>query len=512
MEHSENKWAIIDIGSNTIRLVIYYKNKMGRFKETENIKSAARLRHYLNENGVLEMDGIHLLVMILKGFREIVEFHGVENIKCVATAAIRQAVNKEEILNIVKEQTDFEINILSEKEEAFYGYFAVIHTTPIDDGVTIDMGGGSTEITYFRNRQLIHSHSFPFGVVSLKEQFIKGEKITVEETAGLTSFIKDSFQELAWLRNLQLPIIAIGGSARNVAQIDQDLKKYPLSGIHQYSMKPQDLRGILSLVEKLNTSQLEKLEGLAKDRADIILPALETFVQLCDYVQSEKFMFSGKGLRDGILLKDHEHKDDSIVTSKIVSNSIHELVYDNGISQNHSDHVAFLAKQLYTQLETEFGIELAGNTRKMIDYSSHVYNLGQAVDKDVSSQHTFYLLANKPIIGLEHKDRLKLALIASFKNKTLVKQYYAPFVNWFTSEELQEIRIGGALTKLAAAFDASKRGIVKEVHLQRTSENGGTITLECTGNIFIERFQAEKQIRHLEKAIKKDFKLNFQFR
>lgn len=511
MEHSKNKWAIIDIGSNTIRLVIYHKNKLGRFKETENLKSAARLRQYLNKNGVLETTGITVLVKILKGFKEIIEFHEVENVKCVATATIRQALNKAEVLKTVKEQTDFDMTILSEKEEAFYGFFAVIHTTPINEGVTIDMGGGSTEITYFQNRQLKHSHSFPFGVVSLKEQFIKGEIITVEEKDNLVRFIKESYQQLPWLSNLQIPIIAIGGSARNVAQIDQNLKKYPLSGIHQYSMTPKELKEILSLVEKLNTSQLEKMEGIAKERADIILPAIEAFVQLCNYVQSDQFMFSGKGLRDGIFLKENEHRGDSIDTDKIVKKSIEELVYDNRISIKHSDHVAFLAKQIYTQLETEFGVEMNCNTKKMIDLSAHVYNLGKDIDMDISSQHTFYLLANKSIIGLEHKDRLKLALIASFKNKRLLKQYCAPFANWFTREELQEIRTAGALTKLAAALDTSKRGIVKGVHLQRTDENEGYLTLDCTGDIFIEKDQAEKQIRQLEKAIKKDIKLIFLF-
>jgi exopolyphosphatase/guanosine-5'-triphosphate,3'-diphosphate pyrophosphatase len=490
MKPSKSKWAIIDIGSNTIRLVIYHKNELGRFKETDNIKSAARLRHYLNNDGILELNGITLLIKILKGFGEVLKFHGVEQVKCVATAAIRQATNKDEILKIVKDQTGFEINILSEKEEAFYGFFAVIQTTPIDEGVTIDIGGGSTEITYFQNRQLVHS-------------CIKGEKITIDEKNNLLHFIQESYQKLPWLKELQVPIIAIGGSARNVAQIDQNLKKYPWSGIHQYTMTPFDLKKILSIVERLNTSQVEKLEGLSKDRSDLILPALEVFVQLCEYVKSEKFMFSGKGLRDGIFFKEYEHRNDHIDTDEVVRRSINELVFDYGISIKHSEHVAYLAKQIYSQLETKLGISLEDNTKKMIDLSANVYYLGQYVDPDVYSQHTFYLLANKSINGLEHKDRLKLALIASFKNKTLLKQYCSPFANWFTREELQEIRIAGALTKLASALDSSKRGIVKSVYLRKTNENEGSITLKCRGDSFIEKYQVEKQIRHLEKAINK---------
>lgn len=503
------KWAIIDIGSNTIRLVIYQQNESGKVREAENIKAVARLRHHLN-NGMLEYKGIQVLVTILKSFREIVDFHGVESIQCVGTATIRQAQNQMEILKTVKDQTGFSIKILSEKDEAYLGYFAVIHTTPIDEGVTIDIGGGSTEITYFQNRELRHSHSFPFGAVSLKEQFMIGEKMTTKEKDNLIRFIWESLEQLPWIKNLHVPIIAIGGSARNVALIHQNKSQYPLSGIHQYTMSLRDLTEILSQVEQMNIEQLEKLEGLAKDRADIIVPAIEVFVQICEYVGSDKFMFSRKGLREGIHFKEYENRGTPANTGEIVKMSIDELVLDYGVSVKHSEHVANLAVQLYTEFEKIVGIASLVRNHKMIELSARVYYIGQYVDSDVSSQHTFYLLANKSIDGMEHKDRLKLALIASFKNNMLLRQYMDPFLNWFTKEELQEIRFAGALTKFASALDASKRGIIKEVHLSQNHENGDLlITLTCSGDYFSEKYQAEKQIRHLEKAIKKDINLVF---
>lgn len=509
MSNNKAKWAIIDIGSNTIRLVIYQQNDSGKVREAENIKAVARLRHHLN-NGVLEYRGIQVLVTILKSFREIVDFHGVESIQCVGTATIRQAQNKFEILKTVKEQTGFDMKILSEKDEAYLGFFAVIHTTPIDEGVTIDIGGGSTEITYFQNRELKHSHSFPFGVVSLKEQFMNGEKMTTKEKDNLIRFIKESFEKLPWLKNLHVPIIAIGGSARNVALIHQNRIHYPLSGIHQYTMSLSDLMEILSQVEQLDIAQLEKLEGLAKDRADIIVPAIEVFVQICGYVGSDKFMFSRKGLREGIYFKEYENRGTTTDTDQIVKMSIDELVLDYGVSIEHSEHVANLAVQLYSEFEKIIGVTPAIRNKKMVELSARVYYIGQYVDSDVSSQHTFYLLANKSIDGMEHKDRLKLALIASFKNNMLLRQYTVPFMNWFTKEELQEIRVAGALTKLASALDASKRGIIKEAHLSQNQENGELlITLQCSGDYFSEKYQAEKQIRHLEKAIKKDINLVF---
>ena len=87
------------------------------------------------------------------------------------------------------------------------------------------MGGGSTEITYFKDRELQHFHSFPFGVVSLKEQFMKNDRMTDAERKSLSEFLLSSLEQLPWLENLQVPVVAIGGSARNIAQIDQNLKR-----------------------------------------------------------------------------------------------------------------------------------------------------------------------------------------------------------------------------------------------------------------------------------------------
>lgn len=505
----EKKWAVIDIGSNTIRLVIYTKSHSGSYKEAENIKTVARLNQYLNQENELRKEGITLLIEILQGFKEILSFHKITNIHCVATATVRQSKNQEAIQALVKEQTGFEMNILSEKEEAFFGYYAVSHSTPIDTGITIDMGGGSTEITYFENRKLIHFHSFPFGVVSLKKQFIKNDPVTVQERKKLAEFIKASFEQLPWLRNLQVPVIAIGGSARNIAQIDQIFKKYPLAGIHQYVMSYSDLQKIQMYLGQLSIEQLEKVEGLSKDRADIIIPALEVFVGLCEFSQSYSFMFSKKGLRDGISMKTNMSDEALLNTDLIINESVAELLIDYGVDREHASHRAKLAETLFEEISANYSCENKKSLSEFIKKGAELYYLGQYIDDDSSSQHTFYLLANQSINGLLHKDRLKLAYIASFKNKTLLKQYFAPFSDWFTKKEMEDIRMAGAVVKLATALDASKRGIVTKIHLEKNKDDTFHLSIYCKGNPFVEQYQTEKHIRQLEKVLHNAIQLKF---
>lgn len=503
------KWAVIDIGSNTIRLVIYIKSNGGSFKEAENIKTVARLRKYLTDEKILNGDGIALLVNILEGFREIVDFHQVPTIFCIATATIRQAKNNQAVLTLVKEKTGFDIQIFSEKEEAYYGYFAVAHSTPIETGITIDMGGGSTEITYFKDRELINYHSFPFGVVSLKDQFMKNSPMTEMVKMKLYAYLEQELNQLIWLKDLKVPIIAIGGSARSIAQMDQNFKKYPIAGIHQYVMSNTDIKNMQIYLSQFSIEQLEKMQELSSDRADIILPALEVFVKLCDYCQSPSFMFSRKGLRDGILLNEMEAKKDILSTEQIINNNIKELLTDYDVNPIHANQRAELAQQLFNQVNYFYHWVKKDYMEKFIVKGAQLYYIGRYIDDDSSSQHTFYLLANQPINGLLHVERVTLALIASFKNKTLYKQYLGPFSEWFTKEELVDIRLAGAIVKIAAALDSSKRSIVKTVKFEQDINEKLQLFIYYDGNSFMEQFATSKHIRHLEKALRKNISLRF---
>lgn len=177
-ELKPNKYAIIDVGSNSMRLVIYTEDKSGRLKEVENIKLVARIRNDLSDDLMLQESGIKRLISYLHSFQEVTRFHQLKNVRCVATAAIRHAKNQDEILERVKKETDFTMRVLSDYEEAYFGYIAVVQSMPFTDAITIDIGGGSTEVTMFKKRELIHYHSFPFGALTLKKQFVAGDAAT----------------------------------------------------------------------------------------------------------------------------------------------------------------------------------------------------------------------------------------------------------------------------------------------------------------------------------------------
>ncbi|MDL4841840.1 Ppx/GppA family phosphatase [Aquibacillus rhizosphaerae] len=500
-------YAIIDIGSNTMRLVVYLQEKAGRLREVENVKAVARLRNHLDDDGKLSAQGIRTLTQFLHGFKQVTDTYQLEQIVCVATATIRQATNQDEIKLVLNKEVGFTMRILSEHEEAFYGYLAVVNSTSITEGITVDIGGGSTELTYFKDRKLIHSHSFPFGALTLKE-FFTNEKPKEDECVKLNLFLREQFDSLPWIKNKNIPLIGIGGSARNLVQIDQNIKKYPLAGLHQYKMQASDIIQIGNYLASLPFSKLQKVEGLSKDRADIIIPAIEVFQCLYQTMQADSFILSRKGLRDGVFYEQLSKDLGSFIFPNVLEDSIQELINDYDLNPSQIIHVQYLTRKMFAYLEEQGIGSLTSKDWTLLKRASYVFNLGNYIDSESSAQHTFYLLANRTIDGLLHMERLKLALIASFKNKTVFKQFIYPYKSWFLKEERKKIRFLGSLLKFVYCLDATKRQVVQDFECESTQDNI-KITLYCNQDWMPEAYQAEKQKKHFEKTVKKNIELQF---
>jgi exopolyphosphatase/guanosine-5'-triphosphate,3'-diphosphate pyrophosphatase len=505
MQATKDYYAIIDIGSNSIRLVIYSKEDNMQIQEVENVKTMAKLRNDLDKNNMLREEGIQKLVETLKSFHEVTKTYHLTAFFCVATATIRKAKNQQEIIDRVYKATNWELVILSEEDEAYYGYLAVVHTTNIDHGITIDIGGGSIEVTSFEDRKLIHSHSFPFGALTLKE-FFKKERPTRKEINQLRTYLKKQFRKLKWLEKKKVPLLAIGGSARNLVEIHQNFLNYPIAGLHQYIMTKKEIEKTSYTLSRYNEKELEQVEGLSKDRVDTIIPASFVFLTLYETIDAKAFILSRKGLRDGFLY--HYLADNNQEMPDVINHSILELIYEYKLDIKQIDHVASLAKKLFKLFIKH---DIGGFDEADWSYlrlGASVYQLGDYVDSESSSQHTFYLLANRTINGMMHRDRVRIALLASFKNKTVFKQYLTPFTNWFTKQEVHKLYILGALLKFAYCLDVTKRQVVQEMKFN-VSSSTIAITISCNQDYMLEAYQTEKQKKHLEKAIGKTIEVNF---
>ncbi|HIW13401.1 MAG TPA: Ppx/GppA family phosphatase [Candidatus Salinicoccus stercoripullorum] len=501
--------GLVDIGSNTIRLVLFEYDQSTGLKELQNIKTPARLAQFLNEDYEMEDEGIDNLISILNSFKKIAAKYGVSDIYPVATAAIRQSVNVDKILERVQSEVGMELKVITGKEEAYYGYHAVAYTISNTDAVTIDIGGGSTELTYFEDKKLIHSISLPFGVVTLKSMFFEdtdhNDKKAIAETE---KYVKEQLKSVKWLAKRKVPILAIGGSARNIARIHQSQTNYPIAGVHGYSMSKGDLKDVYSLLKNTDNDDLDDIDGLSKDRSDIILPSTIVFRTLYDVVKADEFKFSRKGIREGmaisIISKDYP---DAFDKHEVFKDSLIELANDFKIKPSAAQRRTDLAERLFHELEKHQYIDFKKHEKNLMKNAAYLFYLGDFIDRDATSQHTYYLISNSNINGIVHKDRVRLALMASFKNKTLLK-FYADETDWFDDDEVEDIQSLGSILKFANALNVSDTGVVRELYLEEEDDEM-VLTIEYQGDPIAEEYQANRQKKHIEKIMDEGMKLRF---
>ena len=299
--------GVIDLGSNSVRLVIYEESKHASFTEVLNIKQTIRLTTFLDKTKRINKQGIKLIVQNLMHFKRISDFHGVRNIHCIATAVVRSAVNQSEIIMKVKKKTDIDVTVISGELEAYYGYLAVVGSVKERDGIIIDIGGASTEVSCYREGILCDSTSYSFGAITLNQPSFKKDKVLVNEFEDVSKFLASEFKRNIWLRNTKLPVIGIGGSARNLADIYE--YKHNISSLnHNKKINQSEVSNIMKKIIQLNLNEREDISGLSKDRVDIIIPAIEAIYQLMKITKAPYFKVSQQGIREGYLKQIYNNK------------------------------------------------------------------------------------------------------------------------------------------------------------------------------------------------------------
>lgn len=504
--------ALIDVGSNTIRLVIFNvdTSSLYNISEVQNIKVPARLVQHV-EDGTMNEKGIQLLINLLKNYLKIIEEYKVDQLIAVATAAIRNSSNVDDIVQRVKDETNLELDVFSEAEEAYYGNYAVLHTFNIQDGLSVDIGGGSTEVTLFKNKKVMESHSFPFGAVSLADKFFKEKDHSNNKAIKETrKWVKNEFKKIKWLSDTNLPLIGVGGSARNIGEVYQLQHDYPIAGIHGFSMKTDSVDEVLDLFASLDNEEMGSLDGLSQDRRDTIIPANIVFQQLLAIGNSPSFVLSNRGLREGILMKYlNETHNDPYDLYAVQQQTIVRLSSQYNIREISTNQRITIADMLLNELERNGLLKVGLEHLQLMYYGATLYNLGSYIENDSSSQHTFYIISNTNISGFDHYDRVRLALLASYKNRSLYRQYLSNMEDWFSKDEKTLLMKLGSIIKFAEALNDVHVNTVENIQLEKNKDSSFNLNVTYSGEIISEDYRANKQLNHFERAVGEDVNVYF---
>ncbi|MFD2334209.1 Ppx/GppA family phosphatase [Cohnella sp. GCM10020058] len=481
MSFTAQTTAMIDIGSNTVRLSVYRVTEEGAYRVIDQGRWPARLSQRLTADGRLPAEAVSELGEVLRHYKRICRIHGAERIRTVATAAVRQASNRDQVLSALFEETGLVIELLPGEEEARLGSLAMLRTMNVEDGFVVDIGGGSTEITLLRNRQIVSSVSFPIGCVNTSTRFGLGEAPVAKSTLdAMEADILDKLGVQAWIsQHPGLPIIGLGGTVRALGKLRQRLDEYPFANLHGYEIQSDQLASSIELLAPLTVEKRRKLPGLSKDRADVIVPGLIILQAVLRSCRSSGIVVCGAGLRDGLFydtcLPELQMEGEDAVAEESIRNLC--ALYP-GAPLSHLDQVNRLSLALYDQLAP--GIEMPAEWRRLLSAASRLFRIGAVLDYNDCAQHTFYILMHAHWNGMSHREKLLVAAIASYRNANALKRSLTAYRALVRPGDEELCAKLGMLLQLAAALDRSESQAITSLHV--TGGVGGRLLLDAAAS------------------------------
>lgn len=296
--------AVIDIGSNSIRLVIYKVEKSKDIKILMNKKELAGLAAYIR-NGLMTDDGISKACQVLDEFKHLLDNFKITKIAAFATAALRNIKNSDNAIKQIEEKTNLNIHLLSGTEEATLGFIGATKELGNSNGLLLDIGGASTEIVVYKNSIIEQAISLPIGSLNAAKLFVenilptKNERKTIKETV-LVELSK--YPELTSKKYEN--ICGIGGTIRATCKINKYLFNLPVDCLN---VKTPNIKKMIKLLENdstdnsISTESLQILLKTVPDRIETILPGMIILHTLTKHFKAENLILSTSGVREGYL-------------------------------------------------------------------------------------------------------------------------------------------------------------------------------------------------------------------
>lgn len=290
-------FAVVDLGSNTIRMTLYDVQEQGGFQALFSEKRMAGLVNYIR-SGALSREGIEVACSVLRGFQRLLAQFGTIPIHVFATASLRNIRNTEEVLAAIRESTGLEVEVISGELEARYGCIGAMLTCPLAGGAVFDIGGGSTEIVRLENGKIISAQSLDIGSLNLYNRYVSELWPSRPEIEELTAAVRKK------LRKADLPkkpapfICGIGGTARAVLKIANQYLDKPESN-RLLTLAELD-RTAAMLLDRKNTARKLILKN-CPDRVHTILPGVIVMTTVTHKLCKEQLYISRYGVREGYL-------------------------------------------------------------------------------------------------------------------------------------------------------------------------------------------------------------------
>jgi exopolyphosphatase/guanosine-5'-triphosphate,3'-diphosphate pyrophosphatase len=453
--------AIVDIGSNSVRLVVY--EHLGRSATPLfNEKELCGLARGVATRGRLDPEAIAAALTAIRRFVALTEQMRVASLHVLATAAVREAYNGSEFIASVEAIAKVKVAILTGVEEARLSALGVLSGFHKPDGIAGDLGGGSLEVVDISGTKIGEGETFPLGGLRLEEtsekSLKKAEKLAAEALSNSKVLAKGG----------KRAFYAIGGTWRSLARLHMRQKGYPLHVMHHYAIAPDEAADFCRMVAKRDIDSIDSIEVVSRSRRALLPYGAAVLEQVIDKMRPSQIIMSALGVREGLLydLLDAKEKgkDPLIVACE-------ELAYLRSRSPRHVAELGPWSEMAFKAI----GIDETAEEARLRRAACLLADIHWRAHPEYRGEQSLNLIAHAAFIGIDHPGRAYLALANFYRHEGLIDEQLSPRIRELASTRLMErARALGATLRVAHLISGAMPDIVQRTRLEA---KGKTLTL-----------------------------------
>lgn len=305
--------AVIDIGTNTVLLLVAAIDPAGHITTLEYHQRIPRLGRGVDERKVLQPDSMERVIEVLLEYREIAARHRPEIVSVCGTSAVRDASNREQFAALIQRRTGFTLEVLTGEEEALWTYRGAISGIPdIAHAVVVDIGGGSTELTRGTSHDVIDSISLDIGSVRLTERLMRHDPPLAAEVAAVRRIAATSLASMPHsVRWKSHRAVGVAGTATTLALLAQQRRSFDLQAVSGYVLQRSAVSALVTTLQRLSSTEILAMAEYMDGRNDIITAGAIILEEVMAFLGVQEITVSERGVRYGIAIRDWERRGKS---------------------------------------------------------------------------------------------------------------------------------------------------------------------------------------------------------
>ena len=458
--------AAIDIGSNSIRQIVADVSPTGGIRIIDEMKAAPRLGAGLAHAGRLSASSMSHALEAVERMATLARQLGAARIHVVATSAVREADNRRDFLDLVREETGLRVRLLTGEDEARLSFrSALAHfDLGVRRAVVVDIGGGSLELAMSADGLVERLESFPFGALRLTEEFF-GERPKPKQLKKLRAKVRDGIRRALPVRDWRgALLIGSGGTFTNLGAMHLAARGLPFDGrVHGTQVPREEVEHLLDTLLASSRQEREAIPGLNPARADIILAGIAVTAEVMARIEAVEVTVSGYGIREGLLLESARVVPAPADPGDARERSVRRFAERCHYEQPHAEHVQKLALQLFDALGRRLGCEPAD--RAILSDAALLHDVGYHIGHLRHHKHSFHLITHAELLGVSPEEQIFIAHVARYHRGAEPRRRHREYAQLDRDARRRIIRLA-AILRLADGLDRGHAGAVRQVKVR----------------------------------------------